>query len=226
MCQSCGVTVRATLFDMDGLLIDSEILWHKAEVEIFGGLGAPIASEDDRSTKGMFVDEVVEYWYARGPWVGPSEPEVVAMLLARVGDLVEEEGRLLPGALRALDLLGDRGPLALASSTPIELIWRCLDHFALRDRFQAVHSAEFEQYGKPHPGVFLSAASSLSTPPANCLVFEDSVAGVLAAKAARMSVVAVPTPDDLDEPAFALADLVLTTLDELSPAWLDQQFGR
>jgi sugar-phosphatase len=225
MCQSCGVTLRATLFDMDGLLIDSEILWHKAEVEIFGTLGVPISQNEDRSTKGMFVNEVVDYWFTRYPWKGPSAEVVVAQLLHRVGDLVEEEGRLLPGALRALDLTSDRGPIALASSTPLQLIYRCLDHFELRSRFVTVHSAEFEPYGKPHPGVFLSAARALNIDPQTCLVFEDSAAGVLAAKAGRMSVVAVPTTEDLHQPAFALADLVLDSLVELTPQWLDERFA-
>ena len=136
---------------MDGLLIDSEILWHKAEVEIFGGLGVPIGEAEGRSTKGMFVNEVVEYWYSRYPWPDASTNSVVEMLLNRVGDLVELEGRLMPGALRSLDLTGDRGPLALASSTPMELIIRCLKHFSLLERFVSLHSAEHEPYGKPHP---------------------------------------------------------------------------
>ena len=217
--------MRATLFDMDGLLIDSEILWHKAEVEIFGGLGVPIGEAEGRSTKGMFVNEVVEYWYSRYPWPDASTNSVVEMLLNRVGDLVELEGRLMPGALRSLDLTGDRGPLALASSTPMELIIRCLKHFSLLERFVSLHSAEHEPYGTPHPGVFLSAALSLDVAPQACLVFEDSAAGVISARAGNMSVVAVPVPEDIFEPAFALADLVLESLEELSATWLDERFA-
>ena len=118
--------------------------------------------------------------------------------------------------MRALDLTGERGPLALASSTPMALIIRCLQHFGLLDRFAAIHSAEHEPFGKPHPGVFLSAAASLDVAPDECLVFEDSAAGVLAAKSGTMTVVAVPTPDDLYRPEFALADLVLVSLEELT----------
>lgn len=217
--------MRATLFDMDGLLLDSEILWHKAEVEIFGALGVPLGEAEGRSTKGMFVNEVVEYWYSRYPWPDASTNTVVELLLNRVGDLVESEGRLMPGSLRALDLTGERGPLALASSTPMELIIRCLKHFSLLDRFVSLHSAEHEPYGKPHPGVFLSAALSLDVAPQACLVVEDSAAGVIAARAANMSVVAVPSAADLYEPAFALADVVLESLEELSPTWLDERFA-
>jgi HAD superfamily hydrolase (TIGR01509 family) len=219
------VSITASLFDMDGLLIDSEVLWHKAEVEIFGALGVPLVESSNRSTKGVYVDDVVDYWYARYPWSGPSVDEVVEMLLQRVGSLVESEGRLLPGALRAVDLTSDRGPVALASSTPLALIHRCLEHFDLTNRFASIHSAEFEPYGKPHPGVFLTAASSLGIEPSRCLVFEDSTTGVIAARAASMRLVAVPTPEDRGEVEFLLADLVLETLEELTPDWLDEQFA-
>jgi HAD superfamily hydrolase (TIGR01509 family) len=210
---------------MDGLLLDSEILWHKAEVEIFGSLGVPLSDANGRSTKGMYVNEVVKYWFSQYPWPGPSENDVVDMLLVRVGELVESEGRLLPGAERALDLTGERGPLALASSTPMALIIRCLTHFGLVDRFVTIHSAEFEPYGKPHPGVFLSAALSLGVAPSACLVLEDSPAGVLAAKSGTMTVIAVPTSEDAGRPEFALADLVLGSLEELEPSWLDERFA-
>jgi sugar-phosphatase len=210
---------------MDGLLLDSEILWHKAEVEIFGSLGVPLGEAETRSTKGIYVNEVVRFWFSLYPWSGPSEDDVVDMLLSRVGELVETEGRLLPGAERALDLTGERGPLALASSTPMALIVRCLKHFGLFDRFAAIRSAEFEPYGKPHPGVFLSAALTLGVAPTACLVFEDSAAGVLAAKSATMTVIAVPTSEDASRPEFALADLVLNSLDELTASWLDERFS-
>lgn len=219
------MTLAATLFDMDGLLIDSEVLWHEAEVEVFGALGVPITEAEDRSTKGMFVNEVVAYWRALHPWDGPGDAEVVDDLLERVGDLVEAKGRLLPGARRALDLTGARGPLALASSTPLALIRRCLDHFSLADRFDAVASAEFEAAGKPDPAVFVTAAGSLRVAPSRCLVVEDSAAGVAAAVAAAMTVVAVPTPEDRGLDAFAAADLVLGSLEELSEAWLDERFA-
>ena len=219
------MSIDATLFDMDGLLIDSEILWHQAEVEIFGALGVPLLATSTRSTKGVFINDVVAYWYSRYPWNGPSIEDVIAKLVSRVGSLVESEGRLLPGAIRAIDLTSERGPVALASSTPLALIQRSLDHFDLSDRFASVHSAEFEPYGKPHPGVFLTAATSLGVAPTRCLVFEDSTAGVIAARAASMSLVAVPTREDRGEVEYLLADLVLDSLDDLSTDWLDEQFA-
>jgi sugar-phosphatase len=212
---------NAFLFDMDGLLIDSEILWHEAEVDVFGALGVPLSATEERSTKGLFVDEVVEYWFERYPWSGSSKAATVATILDRVGTLIETKGRMLPGARRAIALAHERGPVALASSTPLALIERALGHFDLRNEFVTVSSAEFESYGKPHPAVFLTSAASLGVAPTDCLVFEDSSAGVIAAKAARMHVVAVPVAGDRHLPAFAMADHVLTSLEDLSPEWLD-----
>jgi len=217
--------LRATIFDMDGLLLDSEKLWHEAEVEILGQLGVPINRDGTRLTKGMFVAEVVHFWNERHPWSGPSESDVVEQVLTRVGELVEGGGEMMPGALRAIELAGERGPVVIGSSTPRPLIERCLRHFGLLDYFQSLHSADQEPFGKPHPGVFLSAARALNVPPSECLVFEDSAAGVLAAKAGRMMCVAVPVSEERHLPAFAIADLVLGSLDELSVQWLDDQFA-
>ena len=211
---------------MDGLLFDTEVLWHEAEVEIFGALGVEISEVEDRSTKGMYVSEVVAFWRRKYPWSGPSNDEVTERLLGRVGDLVEEKGRELPGAREAVERARERGVIALASSTPLALIERILSHFDLRSPFDTIHSAQFEQFGKPHPAVFLSAAQSLGVRPEECLVFEDSAAGVIAAAAGRMSIVAVPTRSDRSLPAFGLADLVLDSLEELPLAWLDERFGR
>ena len=112
----------------------------------------------------------------------------------------------------------------MASSTPLALIHRCLDHFGIRDRFVVIATAADEAYGKPHPAVFLTAAQRLGVSASSCLVFEDSSAGVLAAKAARMACVAVPTPEERHRPEFAIADLVLDSLSALSEAWLDERF--
>ena len=216
--------LRATLFDMDGLLVDSEILWHKAETEILGGLGVTPIFDNTRYTKGMFVAQVVEYWFERFPWSGPSGADVVAQILQRVGDLVEAEGVLMPGAERAIDLASAVGPVAVASSTPMPLIERTLGHFNLRARFAAVCSADVEEFGKPHPGVFISAARALGQAPHDCLVFEDSAAGVIAGVAATATVIAVPTAQDRPLPAFGLATLVLDSLNDLDEDWLAKNF--
>jgi sugar-phosphatase len=206
---------QAAVFDMDGLLVDSEPLWHEAEIDVLGSLGVPIDRSGCRQTKGMFVNEVTRYWFARSPWAGPDPDTVAVTVVDTVMALVVERGTLRPGAVHALDLCAAQGlPLALASSSQYRLIELVLQHFGLRDRFPVVCSAEDEPYGKPHPGVFLTAADHLGAAPAHCLVWEDSPAGVLAAKAARMACVAVPEPAERAVPAMGLADVVLSSLEQ------------
>ena len=213
----------ASIFDMDGLLIDSEVLWHQAEAEILGkGLGVPIGQEGSRTTKGMFVHEVTEHWYARAPWTGPSPSQVAVTIVDRVIELIIAAGVLKPGAAHAIDLCAARGwPLALASSSEYRLIEAALEHFGLRSRFAVVHSAEVEEYGKPHPAVFVTTARSLGVPPRRCVVWEDAPAGVVAAKAASMACIAVPEEGEGDHPAFGIADLVVDSLVEVDDAALD-----
>ena len=213
----------ASIFDMDGLLIDSEILWHQAEIEILGGLGVPLAVEGCRTTKGMFVDEVTVHWYGLYPWTGPTPAEVAVTIVDRVIDLIVTKGELKPGATHAIDLCTGRGlALAVASSSQYRLIDTALAHFDLRDRFALVHSAEDEDYGKPHPAVFLTAAAKLGAMPRRCLVWEDAPAGVLAAKAASMACIAVPEHGEGRHPAFGLADLVVDSLLQVDGPALDE----
>jgi sugar-phosphatase len=214
---STAAGFAASIFDMDGLLIDSEILWHEAEIEILGALGVPLAAEGCRGTKGMFVGEVTAYWFERHPWSGPTPNEVAVTIVDRVIDLVLTKGKLKPGAEHAIELCEARGlPLAVASSSQYRLIDTALAHFNLRKHFALVHSAQDEEYGKPHPAVFISAAKKLGVDPRRCLVWEDAPAGVLAAKAASMGCIAVPELGEAHHPAFGLADLVLTSLGDMN----------
>ncbi len=213
---------HASIFDMDGLLIDSEILWHEAEVDILGGLGVPLAEDGWRTTKGMFVGEVTAHWFALYPWHGPSPDEVAVSIVDRVIELIFQKGELKPGAEHAIDLCDERGlVLAVASSSEYRLIEVALEHFDLSDRFAMVHSAEDEHYGKPHPAVFLTTAGKLGVPPRRCLVWEDAPAGVLAAKAASMACIAVPEAAEAHHPAFGLADLVVESLCDVDDTGLD-----
>ena len=109
----------------------------------------------------------------------------------------------------------------MASSSEYRLIDAALEHFALRERFAVVHSAEDEEYGKPHPAVFLSTADELGVLPRRCVVWEDAPAGVLAAKAASMACIAVPETGEGHHPAFGLADLVIESLLDVDAAALN-----
>ena len=219
MRQHLPTPLGAVLFDMDGLLVDSEPLWHRAEIAVFARYGLHLTPELCRLTKGKFVVEVTTFWYQRHPWSGASPEEVATEIVDEVAALVRTTSTLLPGVHHALEFCRDRVPLlGLASSSPMRLIDEVLDRFGLRSYFDVVHSAEAEAAGKPDPAVFLTAAALLGVPPGRCVVLEDSPAGVGAALAAGMQCIAVPerragVPELVGPPEVP----VLASLRELGP---------
>lgn len=212
--------IAGVLFDMDGILIDSEPFWRQAEMELFATVGLQLSEEDCRQTTGLRIEEVVAHWYALQPWNGVSQADLSLQILQRVVGLVREQGRPLAGVCEALQACRQAGlPLGLASSSNYCLIEATLERLGLRDWFSVIHSAEEEHWGKPHPAVYLRAAEKLGVSPLRCLAVEDSLNGVISAKAARMQVVAVPSPEQSDDPRFCLADARLPTLLEFAD-WL------
>lgn len=210
--------IRAVLFDLDGLMVDSEPLWRKVEMAIFAEVGVTLTEEDCIRTTGLRIDEVVAHWHRERPWHDPSVPELATRIVDSMVRRAPKEAEPKPGVHHAIDLCEKAGVrLAVASSSPERLIRATLDGFGVTARFAAIVSAEHETYGKPHPAVFLRAASALDVPPTDCLVLEDSVNGLVAAKAARMRCVVVPERPD---PRFALADVVLESLERLDASTL------
>lgn len=217
----------SAIFDMDGLLIDSEPLWVRAEIEVFGGVGVVLTEEDCAKTKGLRIDDVVAHWHAIHRWSSPSRGDVEQRLVARVAELVREEGRALPGVQSAIAAAREiTSEIALASSSPRVLIDAVLDRLELRNVFSVVHSAENEPYGKPHPGIFLTTAKALGVAPTECVVLEDSLTGVLAAKAARMTCIAVPDARLDPDPRFVIADRVVASLEAVTAEVLRSCSGR
>jgi len=205
--------IEAVVFDMDGVLVDSEPIWRAIEQEVFGGLGIDVTEDDLLETMGVRVGDVVERWHRRHPWDRPSRQEVAETIVARVADAIEQGGALNKEALRAVEYGHGLGlALALASSSPMRLIRAVLSLGGLSDRFDVVLSAEDEEEGKPDPAVYLSAARELGVAPERCLAVEDSVNGVRSAKAAGMVCVAVPVSGVTD--GFDEADLVLGSMAE------------
>jgi sugar-phosphatase len=212
--------MKAAIFDMDGLLIDSEPLWQEAEITVFRSVGVTLTRELCRETVGVRIDGVVRHWYEKFPWQGESLELIEAEILEVVSRLVVERGTLMPGVRETIDMLSAaKYELAVASSSPMRLIRTALEKLGIIDCFSVLHSADAEDEGKPNPAVYLSAMSRLGVEPNNCIAFEDSAIGVRAAKSAGARVIAVPDPADVTNPGFANADVVLSSLADFS---LDQ----
>ena len=209
--------IKAVIFDLDGLLIDSEPLWQEAEILVFQKVNVILNSQLCLQTKGLRVDEVVNYWYQKYPWTNLSKQQVEELIVAKVIELISQKGEPLSGVNRAISFVKEKPvKIALASSSSLQIIRAALDKLNLTDDFVEIYSAEQEKLGKPYPGVYLTTADKLNIPPQECLAIEDSINGVLAAKAAQMKCIAVPEPAEYGNPKFAIADKILHSLNELN----------
>ena len=214
--------LRAAIFDMDGLLIDSEPLWRKAERLVFSGVGLELTDADCETTMGMRIDAVVSHWFERHSWEGPSLKEIEESIVCEVERLIEEEGRALPGVEFALEFFAGHGfRLGLASSSPQRLIDAVLERLELDGCFEVVRSATLEDEGKPHPAVYLNVARDLGVLPERCVALEDSVSGVRSALRAGMKVIAIPEREPAQESPLREAHLLLNSLAELRPEALE-----
>jgi sugar-phosphatase len=229
---------QAVVFDMDGLMIDSEPLWHIAERECFlRAAGIQLSDQDLLDTTGLRVDEVVEFNFKKfkKPLGGALKERTVEQIVSRMEQLLVERGSSIkkPGLDAVLAFFKTKHvPLAVASSSPMRLIRAGLTGLGLMDKqsnisstFSVIVSAEVERLGKPHPGVYLSAAAKLGVPPAACLALEDSLNGVLAAKSARMRCIAVPEDFDNRSLAFHVANAQMRSLEDMDEAVWNEVWG-
>ncbi|MEO9533912.1 MAG: hexitol phosphatase HxpB [Crocinitomicaceae bacterium] len=205
--------MKAVIFDMDGVLIDSEPLWKIAEIGAFKKVGIDLTNTDCEETVGLRMDEVVQLWYDRVGWTGRTlkevEDDVINILIAEI----KEKGQALPGVHETLNILKAAGyKIGLATSSADRILQVVIDKLEIRSYFDILHSAEFEEYGKPHPAVFITAAKKLGVPVNQCLVIEDSFNGVLAAKAARMKVIAIPEKTHDYDQRLKISDKILDNL--------------
>lgn len=207
---------RAVIYDMDGVLIDSEPLWRKALVAVFSSIGLPITEEMCAQTMGMRLDEGIDYWGRKYPGKIQSPKDVHQQIVERLVKLVHEKGEAMPGVADSLKRLKEHDfKIGLASSSSLSLIETILEKLGIASYFEQVHSAQFEPSGKPHPAVYLSAAQKLGISPTECIAIEDSINGIIAAKAARMACFAVPEPLVQGDRRLGIADRVLDSLRDI-----------
>jgi sugar-phosphatase len=206
-------SLQAAIFDLDGLLIDSEPLWEEAEINIFARHGIQITPEMCQKVKGYRVDESIRFLSQNSPTNLFDPLSIEQQIILEAKRLIAEKAKCLPGCVYILHFFQSRGiTLALASSSPYDIIHLGLQKLNIHQHFKVIYSATEEHYGKPHPGVFLTSAKKLGVEPTNCVVFEDALNGIIAAKAAKMKAIAVPAQQNSLDLRFLLADLILPSL--------------
>ena len=208
--------VQAVVFDLDGVLVDSEQLWDAVRRGLAKDACRPWPAEATRAMQGMSTAEWSAYLT---DVVGvPGKPEDVAVtVIGRMAEHYRTRLPLLPGAVEVVERLGRRWPLGLASSSPRRLIDSVLDSAGLAQRFKVSVSTEQVAAGKPSPAVYQTVVQQLGVQPSHAVAIEDSSNGLRSAAAAGLGVVAVPHeafPPAAD--ALALADLVVSSLEEIT----------
>jgi HAD superfamily hydrolase (TIGR01509 family) len=209
--------IVAVVFDLDGVLIDSEETWSRVRGEVVARHGGQWTEVDQRNVMG----DNSRQWsaYIKRTWNVPlSDDEIFREVLATMIAAYERELTVLPGAREAVAELGAYYPLAVASSSPRELIGVALRLAGFDSAFQAIVSSDEASHGKPAPDVYLLAAQRLGVAARDCAAIEDSTNGIRAAVAAGMATIAIPNrafppPDDV----LAQAHIVLPSLRELTP---------
>lgn len=209
--------IKAVIFDMDGLLIDSEPFWRASEIKVFETYGINLTDDDCRKTTGMRVEEVVKYWAGVYPQKNIDIQKTVQQINNNVIYLVNQSGQALPGVYNTINFFKQKGlPMALASASGNNIIDAVTQKLDIKKELKIIQSAEFMRFGKPHPEIFITTADKLNVNVQNCLVFEDSVFGVIAARAALMKVVAVPEHANYNKIDYSIANHKIKSLESFN----------
>ena len=205
--------LNTVIFDMDGLLIDSEPLWSEAATAVFNEYQITITPDQYATSMGLRTTEFVEYWFSYFNVPMNNVAEAGAKIEDRVMELVRTKGRVMPGVAHIFNFFREKKfRIGLASSSGSALIVQVMEQLDIAKHISAFTSAEALERGKPHPEVYLNCAKMLETEPAACVCFEDSFNGMIAAKAARMKCVIVPSSHEIKRPVWQAADLKISSL--------------
>ena len=210
------------IFDIDGLLIDSEPLWNEAATEVFKQFGITLTEQQYVTTTGLRTKEFVDQWFAYFDISKSGAAEAERLIIASVLKKIEQRGSVMKGVPHIFNFFHDKGfKIGLATSSPQELIDFVVKMLGIEQVIKATASAQELTYGKPHPQVYLDCAAKLESDPTSCICFEDSFNGMIAAKAARMKCVVIPDHALLKEERWSAADLKLSSLQNFG----DLHFG-
>ncbi|MCA0232128.1 MAG: hexitol phosphatase HxpB [Bacteroidetes bacterium] len=201
--------IKAVIFDMDGVIIDSEPFWKQAEFDVFSSLRVIVSEEFTPITQTMTTAEVADFWFKKYPWENVSLKEVEERVISRVIELIETNSCAILGIKGFIERLKAQGlKIGVATNSPYRIIPSALQKVDVYELIDVISSAEFEEKGKPDPAIYLSTAQKLAVAPSECIVVEDSHSGMLAAKKAGMKVVAFSNGQQ--HRTFELADFTLS----------------
>lgn len=198
--------IKAVIFDMDGILIDSEPAWQLAEQTVLNSFGLNLSLEDVEQTTGLRIDHVVSYWHQRFPWPNYDNTATANTIVNEVVSQINAHGQPMLGVIESLEACKRLGlKIGLATSSSSLIIEAVLHKLAISHYFDAIESAENLDYGKPHPEVYLNCAKGLGIAPSQCIAIEDSFNGLIAARAASMQTVAIPAPHTATQTKWVIA---------------------
>lgn len=208
-----GTKIKAVVFDLDGLLVDSEPMWYKVRTEMFRRFGKIWTDEDQKALMGRNTKSWIDYVNEKLEGKLSREEIVRETLEGMIRGYETHEVRIMPGAQDALDCCSENLVMGLASGSPQVLIDAALKSNSWDGRFSQVVSSDEVAHGKPAPDVYLEAMRRLGVDPRESVVVEDSGSGILAGKTAGAIVVAVPNPQLMPpQEALTAADIVLDSL--------------
>ncbi|NCU02381.1 MAG: hexitol phosphatase HxpB [Chitinophagaceae bacterium] len=204
---------KAAIFDMDGLLIDSEPLWQEAGSETLAEFGKELTLEQYHTSTGLRTEEWIKHWFHYFSISPEQAPVAIERIISKAIYKIDAKGEAFPGVNTIISFFKERSyKIGLATSSPLSLVDVVLKKLNLQHSFDAITSAEKLPFGKPHPEVYINCAASLGVVPTECIAFEDSFNGMIAAKAARMKCVVIPAAADYDHPKWNAADLKSASL--------------
>lgn len=205
--------LATVIFDMDGLLIDSEPFWTQAEQTVFSALGVNVTANNAMQTASMTTEKVTQFWFQQSPWTGKSLKAVEQAVIDEVNGLINKHGCAKEGVLPLLELLTQHDiTIGLASNAPTSTIQTVLDRLNISHYFKATTSSDEVKAGKPNPAVYLKTLNKLKTQAQQTIAIEDSVAGMTAAKKAGIQCIVVPEAQNYHNPEFTSAALKVDRL--------------
>ena len=206
------MALNTVIFDMDGVLIDSEPFWEEAGKETLAAFNIELTKEQYFSTTGLRTREWIDWWFTYFDVDKKFAKDAEKTIIEKAIQKIQEHAVTMPGVEYIFEFFRERNfTIGLATSSPVALIDVVADKLRIRDFIKAYSSAEELPHSKPHPQVYLNCAEKLNVSPLHCICFEDSFNGMIAAKAARMKCVVIPTAIQQHLSHWAAANLKLNS---------------